>query len=705
MPVRRHPWWSPVVAVLLVLLCGAVPGAARAAVQPRPADFASLTQTAGGTRVLVHYKASYAAGEGGLTSAVSIDQAYAQVAAQAFDEAYSRLVGGAGGTPNAGLRAPVSDGTLGGDGRIDVYVVPMSFATGAAARDDQSAEHSSGYVQLNPSVPATGALRFRAAHELMHVIQFAYAGNRGGMFSESQADWAAEWAMPDVDPLDSRFASPWLPIECVSTWDGESCGSAYGSWQFVQLLTERWGGDVIDDWLTRIDAAASYTSADERTVLDTLIAAQSGGTSSLSAAYRDYAERIWDPTAWTTTAIASLYAYVSPAFTDATVSRGATTVSGGVAVDHLGARYVRARDLGVEPAGPDDRFRITGTGGAVPAVLVGNRPGGGRTRVPCSGASAAWTCDVPADPATVMSAVLPLINESTASPAGDGRAFTWSVQLVPGTPAPPAYDTKAGAQTIGTGAAAALDTAYAGGRGEDEAPCGPGYTKDARRGVWLRWTAPYYDRYIFDFTGADFFAVEAMYLHDTGKLVSCVADWAKGEHGPRISTLHWNAGTTVDIYIGRHTESTADGHTARLTITPSGDYPAPAPSGGAPAGGGTTEPKPDVTGVRMALVSSRLRASRAGVVTLRLRCPKGEVLCFGTVSAVPSVRTMRMARKSFNVVGGHTSLVRWKLSRASLRALRRAKTVKVRLTIVAYDSAYNRTVVRKTVVVRAPATR
>ena len=59
-------------------------------------------------------------------------------------------------------------------------------------------------------------------------------------------------------------------------------------------------------------------------------------------------------------------------------------------------------------------------------------------------------------------------------------------------------------------------------------------------------------------------------------------------------------------------------------------------------------------------------------------------------------------RKAFNLSARRTATLHWKLSKSSLRALRRAKKVSVRLTIVTFDVAYNRTTVRKMVVLRAP---
>ena len=46
---------------------------------------------------------------------------------------------------------------------------------------------------------------FRAAHEFFHVIQDVYVPDIHHTFIEGAANWAAEFALPDIDVGDHNF--------------------------------------------------------------------------------------------------------------------------------------------------------------------------------------------------------------------------------------------------------------------------------------------------------------------------------------------------------------------------------------------------------------------------------------------------------------------------------------------------------------------
>jgi hypothetical protein len=114
---------------------------------------------------------------------------YLDGAIGSFEEAYAKDVAGGGGEPNAGLIAPIDDG----DGHTDVYLmVPPAqpgFSGGIVYRDSShvSGRGQAAYIFITPDMTAS-ALRFRAAHEFMHVLLRAYFGMYGPSWEESLAN-------------------------------------------------------------------------------------------------------------------------------------------------------------------------------------------------------------------------------------------------------------------------------------------------------------------------------------------------------------------------------------------------------------------------------------------------------------------------------------------------------------------------------------
>lgn len=681
-----------VLAVAALVALATTPATAHAA---RPAGLPSSTTT---THVRVHYDTATATA------------AAAQALAADTEEAYGRLVAGAGGTPNAGLRAPVSDGTLGGDARVDVYMVAPPGG-GGQVLPDTSAEHTSGYVLIDPSM-SRGAIRFRAAHEFMHVIQLAYTHGIG-LYVESTANWAAEFALPDVEALDSSFSVPFLPLDCsYGSWEGTACGSGYRQWPFVWRQVERDGVGFVDRWLAAYDALdlSSGSAAIDRQTLATALAPVT-----LRAAYADYVWRLWDPTVWTTTAISTMTTtFGDPLAAQVPVSRATPdSTPQNVVVDHLGTRFARVRQGGAAPTGPDDRLRIRvarpAAVAATPAVLVADRADGGRTRVPLTATCDGTPCvTVSADAATVRDVVVVLTNDNETV---DDAAFTWRAELLPGTATPPPNDTRAGALDAPLATPVTTDAAYAGGLGEDEAPCDAGapYTAGATRGVWFRFAAPNTGGYLFDAGATDYRAVVVLLSGD--RRLTCT--YRPADETGVTAAAALTAGQVVDVYVGRHATSQSPGHTARLTVTGPGAPPPVTTTTTTTTAPPTTTPTtttttttttatpPDTTAPVLRVAVTTVRASRAGVLRVVLACPATERRCSGTL-ALPRTRGVALGTRTFAIVGGRRATVQLRFSKAALRMLRRARRVRVTATIRARDAAGNSRTTRMRLTLLAP---
>jgi hypothetical protein len=529
-----------------------------------------LTSTVTGTHFALHYNPA------------SSTQAYAEAGLADFEESYSRLVNGGGGTPNAGLNVPHTYA----DGKIDVYLAAPTDQpgfSGGVVRADTGHGPAESYAFMTPDL-SRAEFRFRAAHELTHVIQNGYFTGIVGVLTESTANWGAELALPDVDPGDSNFSHPWTPFDCsFGSWEGVSCGNGYWQWLFWRHASEDFGNDFVHGLLTRFAAVCGVsgcTDSQVRTVIDDEIDAQDPAADrpageALRARYGEYAEDILDPTRWTTTAVGTIHSALGPPARTTIAQFGGgtstqTSTSGTAVVDHLGTRYLRIRNQGgFLPSGPSTRLGVELTRPTpllVDTPILARAPGSNALSELLSLGGTTSGASLGIDPAGVSEIWIPLVNDSSAV---NDKVFGYTVEWEVGTPTPPANDEPAGAQTVTLGNQAEVNNVYAGGRGDTEAPNCPG-ASDASRGTWYRFTAPGDGTYSFTTTGSDFRAVVSIYKG--ASFQGCSSGVPSGS----FNVNDVAEGDVLDVYVGRHRDATVtSGTTARLLVSGPGAPPAP----------------------------------------------------------------------------------------------------------------------------------
>jgi hypothetical protein len=390
---------------------------------------AGLTQAVVTDHFAVHYDPATPSPEPG----ISID-AYAQLGAADFEEAYGRDVTGGGLSPNAGLRVPVADD----DGKTDVYIArPLDhpqMSGGLVYRD--SPPWSSAYVFMTPNLGRRD-FRFRAAHEFMHVVQNAYGKGLEDGLVEAFANWAVEWAMPEIDPLDSNFFGddnallphPWTPLDCEDLpLEDPPCGGGYWRWLFVQAQVEDFGPGFVRSYYERYEATPGAGLA---ALLDQQIRASSGGAEELRRRFSSYAREVWDPTRWTTGSIRRLRVEFNRRPAAHVWTRDAVAMGPSIPLelDHLAARYVLV--VNDARARPGDLLVVSWTrppGMAAPVTpLIRNRgQEAWADGTPELGTAA--TVSIPLGP-DVEEVVLPLVNDSLDQ---DGAAFSYGLSLVHG---------------------------------------------------------------------------------------------------------------------------------------------------------------------------------------------------------------------------------------------------------------------------------
>jgi hypothetical protein len=99
----------------------------------------------------------------------------------------------------------------------------------------------------------------------------------------------------------------------------------------------------------------------------------------------------------------------------------------------------------------------------------------------------------------------------------------------------------------------------------------------------------------------------------------------------------------------------------------------------------TTLMPPRVPGPTMALLGSRLRASRRGVIRLRLGCPaETPGGCSGTAGLQKGA-----APRAFRAAAGATTTAKLKLTRSTRRRLSRRHRIRVTVAVTAHDGQGN----------------
>lgn len=157
-----------------------------------------------------------------------------------------------------GYRAPIKDGSHGGNSKFDVYLkqVGNSGLYGYCApeyRVQGQKYIASGYCVLDNDFAKSefGAkpiksLKVTAAHEFFHAIQFAYDYAEDHWFMEATATWMEERFADDVN--DNRQYLPYGQVKkSGSALDifNQSGFNQYGNWPFFEYLSQKYGKGVV----------------------------------------------------------------------------------------------------------------------------------------------------------------------------------------------------------------------------------------------------------------------------------------------------------------------------------------------------------------------------------------------------------------------------------------------------------------------------
>ena len=177
------------------------------------------------------------------------------------------------------FRAPLDDsnpsGCFGGSGKLDVYLVSGMSDRGRTTPEGLDPTNAPVFVELNTDALTTDdQLRAGAAHEMMHVIQWALKTKSPqvsyGWMRDALANWAIDYIYPkpqvEQDYADCFTRSPELSLDDRSKGHCTHVSGAardYGAYLFFQFIAHTQGPAVVIAALgATTTAATSFEAVD-----------------------------------------------------------------------------------------------------------------------------------------------------------------------------------------------------------------------------------------------------------------------------------------------------------------------------------------------------------------------------------------------------------------------------------------------------------
>jgi len=206
---------------------------------------------------------------------------------------------------DAGYRAPVGDGTLGGNAKSDVYLANVrdDGIYGYCTSDQPGLDWGDdawAYCVLDDDfvdfpTPPLASLKVTAAHEFFHAVQFGYDITDDSWLMEATATWAEDEVYPSINDNLQYLPTSVMkqPKVSLDTWN-QTTIPQYGDWIYFRYLTEKYDAKtgsmpkLVRQIWQRADSADAYS-------LVALEGALKATGTSTSASLADFALRNLHP--------------------------------------------------------------------------------------------------------------------------------------------------------------------------------------------------------------------------------------------------------------------------------------------------------------------------------------------------------------------------------------------------------------------------
>jgi hypothetical protein len=247
-----------------------------------------------------------------------------------------------------GYRKPASDGTRGGNARLDVYLSdvgadglygycqPETTVPGSPRRASGYCVLDNDFARTQFQAPPKESLRVTAAHEFFHASQFNYDSLEDDWFMEATATWMEERVYDSIN--DNRqylragqVARPGEPLDVFNQYGSNQ----YGNWTFFEYLSSRWGNGIVRSAWNKAGAFAGAPNQYSTRAVRSVLAPHGGFPavySTVSAANTRPAETYAEGASWPSAAVARSW----------TLSKADPSRSDSARIDHMAARNLRA---------------------------------------------------------------------------------------------------------------------------------------------------------------------------------------------------------------------------------------------------------------------------------------------------------------------------------------------------------------------------
>lgn len=206
------------------------------------------------------------------------DPAFALEVAAALDAVYDAQVIEMGWPP------PPSDGSIGGDGRYDVYLreldTPDLAEYGSAMPEMAVGDNPltpnretlavTSYITLDNDYRFDGVddplrvMQATVAHEFHHAIQFGYDWADDNWFYEATSSYMETVTLPGVEEatpyVRDVFTYPEVCLGAEASADPTGGGLMYGHWLFMEALVDDFGPQVLLDLWANIGSMEGWRS-------------------------------------------------------------------------------------------------------------------------------------------------------------------------------------------------------------------------------------------------------------------------------------------------------------------------------------------------------------------------------------------------------------------------------------------------------------
>lgn len=331
-----------------------------------------------------------------------------------------------------GYRPPRTDGTAGGDGKLDVYL--KDLGTGlygyCAAEYRKKGRTASGFCVLDndyspaqfPSQTPENNLAVTAAHEFFHAVQYSYDYNEDPWMMESTATWMEEQVADHVNDNRqylrySQLQAPYVPLDAFSS----TYGFQYGNWIFWEYLTERFGTKFAKlAW----ESAGSLRDDGGRYSIEAIQSVLRKKKKSFTDVYADFAAANVAPSHHYAEA-PGVPEFANPkALADVTLSRADKKHKQRTKLDHLSADAMHVRP-GADLSGKKWRLRVSlrGPGRSAARLVLHKTDGTVGTRKVKFNKRGRARALVPFSAAKVAAVTVSFANVSTRFRCGTGTDF------------------------------------------------------------------------------------------------------------------------------------------------------------------------------------------------------------------------------------------------------------------------------------------